>query len=64
MCNIRAGRGGSAPFDPPEARAPAERVLMADRRTVTASACVSPVELADWRAKAVAAGVSLSAVLR
>ena len=37
---------------------------MADRRTVTASARVSPPELADWRAKAVAAGVSLSALLR
>ncbi len=33
--------GGCAPFDPPEVRAPAERVLMADRRTVTASAAAS-----------------------
>ena len=33
--------GGCAPFDPPEVRAPAERVLMADRRTVTASAVAS-----------------------
>ena len=38
--------------------------LMADRRAVTASARVSPTELADWRAKAVAAGVPLSALLR
>ena len=37
---------------------------MADRRTVTAAARVSPAELADWRAKAAAAGVSLSALLR
>ena len=36
---------------------------MADRRTVTAAARVSPAELADWRAKAAAAGVSLSALL-
>ena len=77
MCNIGAGEGCSAPFDPPEARAAAEftggalaprpscrRVLMAERRTVTASVRVSPAELADWRTKAVAAGVSLSALLR
>ena len=31
---------------------------MAGRRSVTASARVSPAELADWQAKAVAAGVS------
>ena len=37
---------------------------MADRRTVTAAARVSPAELADWRTKAAAAGVSLSALLR
>ena len=37
---------------------------MADRRTVTAAARVSPTELADWRAKAAAAGVPLSALLR
>ena len=37
---------------------------MGDRRTVTAAARVSPAELADWRAKAAAAGVSLSALLR
>ena len=35
---------------------------MADRRTATAR--VSPAELADWQAKAAAAGVSLSAPLR
>ena len=38
--------GGCAPFDPREARAPAERVVMADRRTVIAAARVSPTELA------------------
>ena len=37
---------------------------MTDRRTVIAAARVSPAELADWRAKAVAAGVPLSALLR
>ena len=37
---------------------------MADRRTVTAAARVSPTKLADWRAKAAAAGVPLSALLR
>ena len=37
---------------------------MADRRTVIAAARVSPAELADWRAKAAGAGVSLSALLR
>ena len=35
---------------------------MSDRRTVTAR--VSPVEFADWRAKALATGVPLSALLR
>ena len=48
---LGAGEGCSAPFDPPEARAPAKlpgaglaprpscrRLLMVDRRTVTASA--------------------------
>ena len=49
---------GSHPF------LPWRRVLMADRRTVTAAARVSPAELADWRAKAAAAGLSLSALLR
>ena len=37
---------------------------MADRRTVTATARVSPAELTAWQAKAAAAGVSLSALLR
>ena len=60
----RGWRGGCAPFDPPEVRAPAERVLMADRRTVTASARVLPAELADGRAEARGARVSLSALLR
>ena len=61
---VGAGEGCSAPFDPPEARAPAERVLTADRRTVTASAHGSPPEQADWRAKATVAGVPLSASSR
>ena len=56
--------GGCAPFDPPEVRAPAERVLMADRRTVTASARVLPAELADGWAEARGARVSLPALLR
>ena len=69
MCNIGGWRGvAPPPSNPPEARASAEiagrglaplplfrRVLMAERRTVTAAARVSPAELADWRAKAVAA---------
>lgn len=37
---------------------------MPDRRTVTASARVSPAELAAWQAKASAAGVPLSVLLR
>ncbi len=37
---------------------------MANRRTVTAAARVSPGELAEWRAKAASAGVPLSALLR
>ncbi len=37
---------------------------MADRRTVTASARVLPVDLADGRAEARGARVSLSALLR
>ena len=37
---------------------------MADRRTVTAAARVLPAELAAWQAKAAAAGVLLSALLR
>ena len=37
---------------------------MADCRTVTAAARLSPVQLAALRAKAVAAGVSLSALIR
>ena len=37
---------------------------MADRRTVRVHARVSPAELADWRAKAAAAGVPLSDLLR
>ena len=37
---------------------------MTDRRTAIVTARVSAVELADWRAKAKAAGVPLSALLR
>ena len=37
---------------------------MADRRTVRVHARVSPVELADWRAKSAAVGVPLSDLLR
>ena len=37
---------------------------MRDRRTVRVHARVSPAELADWRAKASAAGVPLSDLLR
>ena len=37
---------------------------MTDRRTATVTARVSAVELADWRAKAKAAGVPLSALVR
>ena len=79
MCNIGGWRGGRSapPFDPPRGPRsggvrgrgasppnPPAGALMADRRTVTAAARVSPAELADWRAKAVAAGVPLSALLR
>ena len=35
------------------------RVLMVDRRTVAASVRASPTQLAEWRAIAEAAGVSL-----
>ena len=37
---------------------------MRDRRTVRVHARVSPAELADWRAKAAAAGVPLADLLR
>ena len=37
---------------------------MSGRRPATVSARVSAVELADWRAKAAAAGVPLSALVR
>ncbi len=37
---------------------------MSDRRPATVSARVSAAELADWRAKAKAAGVPLSALVR
>ena len=74
-----AGEGAlRAPFEPPASRGPArlagERravppllpggAPMRDRRTVRVHARVSPAELADWRAKAAAAGVPLSDLLR
>ena len=37
---------------------------MTDRRTATVTARVSAAELADWRAKAAAAGVPISALVR
>ncbi len=37
---------------------------MTERRTATVTAHVSAAELADWRAKAAAAGVPLSALVR
>ena len=66
------------PFDPPKIRAPLERAgggyapppplsagrPMTDRRSATVTARVSAAELADWRAKAAAAGVPLSALVR
>ena len=78
MSYIGAGEGWlRPPFEPPEIRAPVEfadggfapfppwrRVLMPERRTATVTARVSATEFADWRAKAAAAGVPLSALLR
>ena len=76
---IGAGEGAlRAPFEPPASRVPAglagERRAVAplrpggapmrDRRTVRVHARVSPAELADWPAKAAAAGVPLSDLLR
>ena len=70
MCNIGAGEGWLRPPSNPRRSAlrqssraggsrpfpPSRRGLMAERRIVTAAASVSPTELADWRAKAAAAG--------
>ena len=77
--HIGVWRGGCcAPLEPPASRAAAglagERAalppllqggaLVADRRTVEIHARVSPAERATWRAKAAAAGVPVSALLR
>ena len=70
---LEMARGGSAPFEPQEARAAAEcvgggiallcrRVLMADRRTVAASARVSPAELAEVVARLIAIERALAAL--
>ena len=60
MCNIgHLARGGSAPPSTPlRTRAPAECAGGGH------AGSVSPVEFADWRAKALATGVPLSALLR
>ena len=71
-------RGGHRPpFDPPALRAPVEVAdggsaplppcrcgVMPERRTAVVTARVSATESADWRAKAKAAGVPLSALIR
>ena len=78
--NVRhwAGEGAlRAPFEPPASRAPgglaAERRALprssgdapvADRRIVRASVRASAAEFAAWKAKAAAAGVPLSDLLR
>ncbi len=51
--------GGASPQFPPWRRIP-----MGKRRTVLVAVRVTPTEFADWRAKATAAGVSLSALIR
>ena len=71
-------RGGlRPPFDPPALRAPVEVAdggsaplppcrcgVMPERLTAVVTARVSAAESADWRAKAKAAGVPLSALIR
>ena len=64
------------PFDPLEVRAHADfaggpapflpwrRIPIGERRTVLVAVRISPAESAVWRAKAAAAGVPLSALLR
>ena len=72
-----AGEGAlRAPFEPPASRVPAgptgggcppdplAGALMADRRTAQLNLRVSQAELSAWRAKAQAAGVPLSDLLR
>ena len=53
----RDGARGVSPGSSPD-------VLMADHRTAVVRARVTPAEHADWQAKAAAAGVSLSRLLR
>ena len=60
MYYIGTGEGAKAPFDPQRKRLP--RVTR--NRTLIAQARVSDAELAEWRAKAAAAGVPLSELLR
>ena len=75
----RGWRGGGSrpPFGPPARRAPVEVAeggaapfrpcrcgVMPERRTAVVTARVSAAEFADWRAKAAAAGVPLSALIR
>ncbi len=50
--------GGAAPFPPRRCG------VMPERRTAVVTARVSATEFADWRAKAAAAGVPLSALIR
>ena len=71
-------RGGHRPpFDPPALRAPVEVAdggcaplppcrcgVMPERRTAVVTARATAAESADWRAKAKAAGVPLSALIR
>ena len=54
-----SSRAGASPPFPPWRRIP-----MGKRRTVMVAVRVSPTEFADWRAKAAAAGVPLSALIR
>ena len=77
MCTHRAGEGDAAPPLDPRRPAPCRAsgrglppphplagALMADRRTGQLHLRVSPAEVAAWRAKAAAAGVPLSDLLR
>ena len=65
MCYIGPGDGASAlPLRTPVPRARMPRRRHAPPRPAIAHARVSADELADWRAKAAAAGVSLSELLR
>ena len=74
---VKRGDGSRPPFEPPARRAPVEVTLggaapfpprrcgvMPERRTAVVTARVSATEFADWRAKAAAAGLPLSALIR